>query len=286
MCEPISASLALMAAGTAAQMQGQKKAQKAMSAAQEAEATRQKRLRGEGEGIFNKSLGRLGAENQRSAIDQAGKKRGEQMAGAQDESAPIQIDQSGAAPNIINEDTSARVSDATSKARQRALAEGFLGGYNDVSLSNALENSRANQGIGVLNNMRQGSQGVLGLEMNNASMAGDRWNNIGKGLSTAGSLVGLYGAMAPAAAATTAGGTTASTLAAANDAATIADAGSIASTMNAYSPLDYSFLNGAYSPVTSQSIVPSFLPNGMSATNSAGSTIPSFLNKGKGGLRF
>jgi hypothetical protein len=122
--------------------------------------------------------------------------------------------------------------------------------------------------------------------MNNASMAGDRWNNIGKGLSTAGSLVGLYGAMAPAAAATTAGGTTASTLAAANDAATIADAGSIASTMNAYSPLDYSFLNGAYSPVTSQSIVPSFLPNGMSATNSAGSTIPSFLNKGKGGLRF
>jgi hypothetical protein len=276
----MSASLALMAAGTAAQVHGQRKAQKAMSSAQEAEALRQKKLREEGEGIFNQSLGKLGADSQVKAIEEAGASRGEQMAGAQESVVPSEVKQQGEAPSVVADDTAARVSAATGKARQRALAEGFLGGYGDVSLSNALQNVRANQGIGVLNNFRQGSQGVLDYEMSNAAMAGDKWKNIGGALQAAAALTGMYGAMAPASAATTAGTSTAGTLLEGAQAKSIADA---AAGMSGFNPGIQAVMDGGtflggtgVAPIgAGSSLVPSFLPSTM---QTATSSIPSFFD--------
>ena len=65
MCEPITiASIALTAAGAAAQMQGQRQARKAMGAANEAESLRQKKYTDESLSQFDQSLKYNSAQDQ------------------------------------------------------------------------------------------------------------------------------------------------------------------------------------------------------------------------------
>lgn len=197
MCDPVSASIALTVAGTAAQSAGQAKARKAMEGAQQAERIRQKGFQDESNAAFNESLGHADSASQASEQSKAeGERQAAYDQAAAQARAPIEAtgqnlagDTSG--NKVIASENAMRSANASNYANQQAAAKAALKGFNDVQIGNALYNNRQLQRQGTIGNFMQGSSAVLPYEVHAASRKGDKLKGIGDVLSLAGAVTGL-----------------------------------------------------------------------------------------------
>jgi hypothetical protein len=196
MCDPFTVTaLALTAAGTYAQYQGQRQAQKAMEGATLAEARRQQRLRDEAQGLFDESLGKQNLESQTERLADQVAERDAAMVGNQESGQVVNIPVQGGAPDIVADETAARVSEGNAAARQEASAKAALAAFGDLQLGNALMNARYGAQQSQLANFMGGSQNVLQTELQAASRRGDKTKLLGDVLVAGGQIAGM-GAMA------------------------------------------------------------------------------------------
>ena len=194
MCEPLAlVALGLTAAGTYAQYQGQRQANKAMTAAAEAESRRQGKLRDEAQGLFNESLGKQNSDSQTQRLADAQSEREAATVGNQTNTQVVNVPVQGGAPNIVADETAARVGEGNIRARDEATAKAALAAFGDLQLGNALMNARYGAQQGQLANFMQGSAGVLPTEMAAASRRGDKTKLLGDILVAGGQVAGMYG---------------------------------------------------------------------------------------------
>lgn len=207
MCDPISASLALTVAGSAAQAAGQAKAQKAMHDAQNAERLRQAGLQGKSNELLSESLASSdrGQHDASQAQAEAARKASYDQAAAStpspvSDSTPVTAGDTNA-NKLVNTESAARSAQAMGMANQQGGAKAALQGFNDVNLGDILYNNRMLQKQGTIGNFMQGSAGVLPYEMDAASRKGSGLKTFGDILSLGGTAVGLgagSGMFAPA----------------------------------------------------------------------------------------
>jgi hypothetical protein len=197
MCDPVTASIALTVAGTASQAAAANQAKKAMQGAQSAERIRQKGYQDESSAVQAGSEKRMSKASQDKGQADAEASRNADYAAANaaaqaptaTEGANLAGDQSA---NAIIASENARASqNALGYAGQQGNAKAALQGFGDLQLGNALANARAMEQQRQLGNFMQGSSGVLGLEMDEASHKGDSLKSLGQLLSTAGSIAGM-----------------------------------------------------------------------------------------------
>jgi hypothetical protein len=197
MCDPVTASIALTVAGTASQAAAANQAKKAMQGAQAAERIRQKGYQDESAAVQAGSEARMSKANQDKGQAEAEAARNADYAAATaaaqaptaTEGANLAGDQ---AANAVIASENARASqNALGYAGQQGKAKAALQGYTDLNLGNALANARAMEQQRQLGNFMQGSSGVLGLEMEEASQKGAGLKTLGSLLSTAGGIAGM-----------------------------------------------------------------------------------------------
>lgn len=198
MCDPVTATaLALTATGSYAQYRGSQIAQNAMTNAQVAENARQKSLRGEADAAFAQSLGNQSVESQQKKLADAVAER-QAVSDASQVAAPVvDVAVKGGTPNVVADETSARVGAGNLKAASEGRLKAAMSGFSDLQLGNALENAKFSQRQANLSRFMTDSAGVLGSELEAASKKGDKAKNLGSALQLAGQLVGMYGAMQP-----------------------------------------------------------------------------------------
>jgi hypothetical protein len=225
MCNPLAIGMSMIAAGTYAQSEGAKKAQKAIGAAREAERLRQMGLKGDSDVLFKESLGKQGTEGDQGKTDKA---IGDRLAAinANVTSAPTvaPIKSQGETPQVVADESAQRTNDASNTAAIEGRNKAIAAGFGDTQVGNALMNLDYSRRQNQIADFSRGSAGVLGAEVEAASHKGDSLRGWGQALTAAGSMVGMYGAMQPATAAagTAAAGTAAAGTAAAGTAATVA----------------------------------------------------------------
>ena len=216
----IIAALALTAAGTAASIAGQEVAKRNTENALDAEQGRQKQFQNKAQGVFDTSLAASGEPQAQDQIDTGAAKRTaayqEAALRAPGVAAPINKVVTAAGP--------AGRADVISKASQNAWAKAVggsqatLGGGQDWVQNQNIKNTHANQDLSIIGNQAAGSAAVSQrAEIPHAQHSGDTYGEIGQILSSAGMLVGLYGATtAPALAGQSAASTSAASQAAAS----------------------------------------------------------------------
>lgn len=197
MCDPISASLALAAAGTASQVAGQRKAQKAMDGAREAERIRQKGYQEQSDAALGKSM--AGAEKgAQDAIE--GKALAERKAASDAAVAEVRqpVEATGAnlagdqaANAVIESEKAAQAAKSLGFASQQGGAKAKLLSVNDLNFANSIANARALQEQARIANLAKGSADVLPIELEAASRKGQGLQTLGTLLSTAGTVVGM-----------------------------------------------------------------------------------------------
>jgi hypothetical protein len=203
MCDPLSASLAMTAAGTYAQYEGQKKANDAMGKAGLEELNRQKGFREQSTTAFNESLGKNSAQSTNKSMEEQynrykGAAEGNITAAA---ATGAGITSKGDTPQIVSDEGAARSFTARNSAIQNARNSAMANAFGNSMIGTNFENARSLQDQAMLANFMKGSASVLPYETQAASHAGDNLKGIGTGLNTAASILGMYGAMQPATAA-------------------------------------------------------------------------------------
>lgn len=197
MCDPISASLALAAAGTATQAAGQRKAQKAMSGAREAERIRQKGHQDASNAVLEKSMGGAdkSAQDATEAEALAARKAASDAAVA-DVRAPLEAtgenlagDQTANA--VIEAEQAAQAAKSLGYAGQQGGAKAKLLSFNDLNFANAINNARAAQEQARIANFAKGSADILPIELEAASRKGQGLQTLGSALSAAGMITGM-----------------------------------------------------------------------------------------------
>jgi hypothetical protein len=197
MCDPITASIALTVAGTAAQSAGQNRARKAMEGAQEAERIRQRGFQQQSEAVQQASEARGSKANQDKEQAAAEASRQADYAAATSAAqAPViaageNIAGDQAANAIIANEAANASRNALAFAGQQGNAKAALQGFSDLQLGNALANARAMEQQRTLGNFMQGSSGVLGLEMEAAARKGDNLKTLGTLLNAGGMITGM-----------------------------------------------------------------------------------------------
>ncbi len=200
MCEPITTaiaanavpiSLGLTAAGTAAQIAGQKQSQKAMNNAYALESQRQKGFQGEQHKVFDDSLAGQSADAQKDKLAQAEKERQANAVAVHKEAPVVNIAPAGGVSKVVADETSTAMNVANAEARRDAEAKALLSAFGDVQLNNALANTRARQNVGMLSDFSRGSSGVNTYEMDVASKRGEGTKKLGDILTTAGFVTGM-----------------------------------------------------------------------------------------------
>lgn len=200
MCEPITTfvaanavpiSLGLTAAGTAAQIAGQKQSQRAMNNAYALESQRQKGLQGEQQAVFDDSLAGQGSDAQKQAMIAAEKERTDAAVAAQTQKPVVNIAPAGGTSRIVADETSASVNEGNLRAKREAASKALLSAFGDVQINNSLANARARQNVGMLSDFSRGSSTVNGYEMDVASRRGEGMKKLGDVLSAAGFVTGM-----------------------------------------------------------------------------------------------
>lgn len=196
MCEPMTwTALALTAAGTATQAAGARRAQKAMTGAAVAESYRQKGFRDESQALFEESLSKQDAGSQNKRLADAVVERQEAAEASQAKEPIAEVPVQGGAPQVVADETSARVAQGNISALREARLAAALQGYGDVQLGNALLNTRYGQKQANIAGFMRDSAGVLGTELEAAARKGDKLKAAGQGLQALGAIVGTAGAM-------------------------------------------------------------------------------------------
>lgn len=203
MCEATTIALAATAAGTAASVAGQKKAQRAMGQAQAAENMRQSKLRDEANAIFAQSLNSNTAKSRSEAEASAAAKRNEAYKGdlASVKRAEVGSAYGSETPQIVKSESGARGAATSKGSVMDARNKAALASFGDATQAMAVKNARARTDVGTTADFMRGSASALGAEMDYASHKGDQLKTIGDILSKVGMVAGMYAAAAPAAAA-------------------------------------------------------------------------------------
>lgn len=197
MCDPVSISLALTAAGATAQAAAQSQSRKAMEGAQQAERIRQKGFQDQSQAAFDESLGHAQASNQTADQSKAeGERKASYDKATADARAPVEATGQNLAGDtstnkVVNTEQAAQAAKAQGYAGQQGAAKAALQGFGDTQLGNALYNARQMQSQGVIGNAMQGSSAVLPFEVQAASHKGDGLKTLGDVLSLGGAVAGL-----------------------------------------------------------------------------------------------
>ncbi len=201
MCDPVSltiASVALMGTGTALQMQGAAKAKKAQDQANVAELYRQKKYQQESFNLFDKSLGYNQGDAQ---IDRENKASGELNSQFQEGADKVFADASafGARPNSAVSEAPKLIGDVYKKSMDEArgsiqnmlTAKAALSGFGNMTRATSIQNQDITNQQTPIGGYMRGSAGVLPLEIQKASRAGDSAKNLGTIISLLGTAAGM-----------------------------------------------------------------------------------------------
>lgn len=196
MCDPVSLSLGLTAAGTAAQAAGQSKARSAIANAQAAERQRQQGYQQQSNDLFNESLSHASAGNQAGGQLAHEADRKSAYANANAGSAPVNVSNQEYAGNpqanaIINSENARESAKAMGVANQAGDAKALLQGFGDQQASNDIYNKRMSQQQAQIGNFMQGSSSILPWEVEAAQRKGDTLKNIGDLMSLGGAVTGM-----------------------------------------------------------------------------------------------
>jgi len=196
MCEPTTIAIAATAAGTAASIAGQKKAQRAMGQAQAAENARQAKLREEANAIFSESLSSNTTKNRVAAETAAAGKRKEAYTAdlAAGKRAEVGSSYGTDTPKVVADESAARGEAGKMGSVIDARNKAVLAGFGDVTNANAVKNARARVNAGVVGDFMKGSASAHGVEMDYASHRGDSLKTVGDILSKVGMVAGGYAA--------------------------------------------------------------------------------------------
>jgi len=200
MCEPTTIAIAATAAGTAASIAGQKKAQRAMGEAQAAENIRQGKLRDEANAIFSESLSSNTTKNRVAAETAAAGKRKDAYTAdlAAGKRAEVGSSYGTETPQIVKEESAARGKAGKMGSAIDAKNKAVLAGFGDVTNANAVKNARARVNTGVVGDFMRGSASAHGAEMDYASHRGDSLKTVGDILQKIGMVAGGYAAASSA----------------------------------------------------------------------------------------
>lgn len=209
MCNPVA--IGLMVAGTALQVNAQRKRQanmeNAAEDAQAAEAARQSKMREERESVLVDSQAGMGREAQDAALAEAQAKREAAYAPENVPDSSATGSYSGVAtdsdvPKIIKEDADKKRAASAADVRSVGDARARLGAYGDVTLGNKIANSNTGNTLGMLGGFARGSANLLPGEVQAAMAkhAGDR-----KGQELLGTALQMYGGFGAPGAASGAG---------------------------------------------------------------------------------
>jgi hypothetical protein len=177
--------IAISLAAAATQYAGAKKAQDKMDSTAEAELLRQRKYSGEGAATFKKSLSESGSE-------QAGKQIGAGAAAMQQRYEGMPALGTSAAPSLAGSpSTSVEAAGRNQLTSMSNVARARLMGYNEWDVNQALKNLRAQQALGVTSGLSQASEQPLGMEIQQASHAGDTLQGIGRLLGAVGGVAGM-----------------------------------------------------------------------------------------------
>ena len=197
MCDPVSASIGLMAAGTAAQAAGAHRSQKAMSGAREAERIRQKGYQDESTAAYEASKANADKGQQDTQQGKLEAERKDAYANATEAAqAPVAAVGSNLAGDtagnaVVGDELARQSAGAAAYANQQGNAKAAMQGFSDLQLNNNLFNSRQIQKQNMLGNFMRGSADVLPIEMEAASHKGDGLNALGSVLQLAGTVAGV-----------------------------------------------------------------------------------------------
>lgn len=203
MCEPTTiVAMSAMAAGTAASVAGQKKAQRAMGNAQAAENIRQSKLRDEANALFSQSLNANTAKSRSEAEAAATTRRTDAYKGdlASVKRAEVGSAYGSQAPQVVADESAARGEAGKMSSVIDSRNKAALASFGDVTQATAVKNARARSEIGTTADFMRGSSSALGAEMDYASRAGDKLKTIGDILQKVGMVAGAYAAATPLAA--------------------------------------------------------------------------------------
>lgn len=186
--------LLALAAGAGLQAAGAQQAQDAMNRKTSEELQRQKKIQDKSKKVFSVSLGSSGKDTAERKIDEGQAQREQAYTDVQ--AVPLtqggSVIPQGNSSSMMLRDASTRMLGNKSRAN--------LGGYDTWLLDNAIKNIRANQNLNMNSQEAQRSQAILPMELQSASHAGDTLAGIGSIVQMAGSLYGLGGMGAGAAA--------------------------------------------------------------------------------------
>lgn len=187
--------LALSAAGTAAGMSAQAKAQKAQDAARAEELYRQRQYSQKAGAVVDQQIQESGATKAKPAIDAAAEDR---AAAYNRITAQVQTPQTKAITQTVSSPFAAQTAQQSALAAQwnKILggAQARMGGTQDWGLARNIAQQRAAGEIGLIGRNARGSAGVSAAEQEDASHAGDGLGAAGQLLTGAGKIAGAYGA--------------------------------------------------------------------------------------------
>lgn len=197
MCDPVSASIALTAAGTVAQAAAANKSQKAMQGAREAERIRQKGYQSEADASLGKSMD---ASSKGAQDDAEAKAFADRQAASDAAVAGVRAPIEATGANLAGDQTANAVIDAEKVAQsQKALgyagqqgsAKAKLLSFNDLNFANAINNARAQQEQARIAGFAKGSSDVLPIELEAAAQKGAGLKTLGSLLSAGGTIAGI-----------------------------------------------------------------------------------------------
>lgn len=180
------------------QMQGAAKAQRAQNEVNQLELNRQKGYQDQSFNLFDKSLDYNQGESQKDKEAKASNDLNSQFQQAADNvfgKAGI----SGSAPNSAANEAPKAIGDVYKKSMDEArgsiqnmlTAKAALGGFNRMLGNTSLQNQNITNEQTPIGGYMRGSMGVLPLELQKASHAGDSAKSLGTILSLLGSAVGM-----------------------------------------------------------------------------------------------
>lgn len=206
--------MALTAAGTAASAAGQKRAQKAMDGAREAERIRQKGFEDQSTAVLEGSMTNADKANQdQYEAGALAKRKSDAEAATADVRAPIEASGQNLAGDqsanvLIDTERAAQGAKALNFANQQGGAKAKILSFSDLNFNNAINNARALQDQGLIANAARGSAALLPGDLQAASRKGQSLRTLGTLLQAAGTVAGIgagagwWGTSAPAAAGT------------------------------------------------------------------------------------
>ncbi|MFA7604917.1 MAG: hypothetical protein WCY29_18140, partial [Novosphingobium sp.] len=214
--------VALMAAGTAANYHGQKKADKAIASVRTAEKDRQAGFKEQAESAFAQNQQALDFENvTQSMASKAAAREGAYQ--AVNAAAPRAAEQAAAGSmggnRVVAGNLAAALGRASGNVNAAGRARAQLGAFGDAMFDASLLTRRGREGIAQAGDFASGSQRATEYELNAAQRRGDNAKALGALLTAiGGGVMGGAGAAAggASAGAAGAGATTASTAGASN----------------------------------------------------------------------